>query len=130
MLYNALLCRDRQILIGIVFVRVRFEVRTHVKNNGNAPRHLTRQTTCVSHRKPAIDQITPLACMQTDCSLDIYEGLSPCERQGHGYASTKASPVSNMRLRIAFPYWVTALVHLSRSVLRSGFLSLIGLASI
>ena len=33
--------------------------------NGNAPSHLTRQTACVSHRKPAIDQITSPVCKHT-----------------------------------------------------------------
>lgn len=84
--------RDRQILSAIVF-RVRSQIQTLKNTNGNAPRHLTRQTTCVSHRKPTIDQITPLcASMQTDAWLWLrisryagVEGTSLCERQGHGY---------------------------------------------
>lgn len=45
--------------------------------NGNAPSHLTRQTTCVSHRKPAIDQITPPVCKHTHSQICSVERKAP-----------------------------------------------------
>lgn len=100
--------------------------------NGNAQSHLTRQTTCVSHRKPAIDQITPPVCKHTHRQIcaesnawmrasgtPVLGDERKMERSKSGIKSVR------VRLRIAFPYRVTELVFLSHSFQRSnGGLSL------
>lgn len=86
-------------------------VRTQV--NGIPSHNLTRQTTCVSHRKPTIDQITPYR-MQTELwVIRCSERIVICVR-GIARKRYKSGLKSvRVRLRIAFPYRVMACLVLA-----------------